>query len=184
MKLTALILSAIITGVGSAAVWAADCVSSFYCYGGTADSVTRVATRPPPIPPPNPRVAQQRRQQQLALRNDASTPRPANNTTHTTPRTTTRANVGATSAQGASPRATQPPQQPRITTRTPPAPPARATVRPIPRQPAANITNCQKLNDNAAQLESQAVIASKQGDRDNSVRLFREAARLRGQACR
>lgn len=184
MKLTALILSAIITGVGSAAVWAADCVSSFYCYGGTADAVTRVAARPPPIPPPNPRVAQQRRQQQLALRNDATPPRPAHNTPRTTPQTTTRAHVAATPAHENNLRPAQPPPQVRPTPRTPPAPPARSAVRPIPRQPAANITNCQRLNDNAAQLESQAVIASKQGDRDNSVRLFREAAKLRGQTCR
>lgn len=161
MKLTAIMLSAIITGAGSAAVVAADCTSSFYCYGKTGNAVTRVATRPPPIPPPNPRVAQQRRQQQLAMR--------TNN--NAAARTTTRP------APQAAPR-----PAPRANVRATPAPQPRANVRVTPPQPARAIASCQNLNDNASKLESQAVIASKVGDRNNSVRLFREAGVLRKQA--
>lgn len=166
MKAITPVLCAILMGVGMTAAFnasAAECTSSFYCYGNTGNAVVRVAPRPPPIPPPNPRVVQQRRQAQLALRNSAPAPRIAR------------------------PAATPAPQRvtPQVARPTP-----RANVRvatPVPRpapQPARAAGSCQDQLARAAQLESQAVIASKQGKRQDSVRLFKEAANARQQACR
>ncbi len=79
MKIMTPLLFALLMGAGSTIplnAVAAECTSSFYCYGNTGNAVVRVVTRPPPIPPPNPRVVQQRRQAQLALRNNRTiTPR-------------------------------------------------------------------------------------------------------------
>lgn len=163
MKTKIALLLSLLLGISITPATAAECTSSFYCYGNTANSVVRVVTRPPPIPPPNPRVVQQRRQAQLALRN-----RPT-----TTPRIAARP--------------AQPVIQPRAATPAPARPAPRVNNPPSPtvRAPAPVILgNCQSRNDRAAYLESQAVLASKAGDRNNSVRLFREAANVRQQACR
>ncbi|MEN9425395.1 MAG: hypothetical protein RL122_2778, partial [Pseudomonadota bacterium] len=69
MKTKIALLLALLLGIGSTPAFAAECTSSFYCYGNTASSVVRITARPPPIPPPNRRVVQQRQQAQLALRN-------------------------------------------------------------------------------------------------------------------
>lgn len=157
MKTKLALLLSLLLGISNTPATAAECTSSFYCYGNTANSVSKVATRPPPIPPPNPRVVQQRRQAQIALRN-----RPA---PQQVARPTPRVNVQ--------------PTQPV----TRPAP--RANVQPAPQAVAKpnNANQCQQRLSLAAQLESQAVIAAKQNNRQASVRLFREAANLR-QACR
>lgn len=163
MKTKIALLLSLLLGISITPAAAAECTSSFYCYGNTANSVSRVVTRPPPIPPPNPRVVQQRRQAQLALRN-----RPT-----TTPRIAARP--------------AQPVIQPRAATPAPARPAPRVNNPPSPavRAPAPVILgNCQSRNDRATYLESQAVLASKAGDRNNSVRLFREAANVRQQACR
>ncbi len=149
----ALLLS-LFLGISITPAAAAECTSSFYCYGNTANAVVRVVTRPPPIPPPNPRVVQQRRQAQLALRNRPVPP---------APQPTVRANVQP------SPQIARP-----VPPRTRPA--LQAVARPNPNQ-------CPQRLGLASQLESQAVIAAKQNNRETSVRLFREAANLR-QACR
>ncbi|UOG93224.1 MAG: hypothetical protein L3K52_05690 [Candidatus Thiothrix sulfatifontis] len=148
MKTKLALLLSLLLGISSTSATAAECTSSFYCYGNTANSVVRVTPRPPPIPPPNRRVVQQRQQAQLALRN-----RPT-----TTPT--------------------------RIATPPAPAPQMRMAPRPMAAPaPAAPVNSCQNAANRAAQIESQAVLASKRNDRQTSVRLFREAARLR-QACR
>lgn len=144
MKTKLALLLSLLLVISNTPATAAECTSSFYCYGNTANSVVRITPRPPPIPPPNPRVVQQRRQAQLALRNRPTT-------------------------------------TPRIAAQPAPAPQMRMTPRPMAVPAPAN--NCQNAANRAAQVESQAVIASKRNDRQASVRLFREAARLR-QACR
>lgn len=156
MRTRITLLLAFLLGTASTAALAAECTSSFYCYGNTANAVVRVAPRPPPIPPPNPRVVQQRRQAQLALRNTRPAPR-------------------------AMVRATPAPQ--RVVT-APARPAPRANVRPPAAQPSRNVASCQSRNDRAGYLESQAVMASKRGDRNASVSLFRDAANTRKQACR
>ena len=151
MKPLSPLLFALMMGVNSTAATAAECTSSFYCYGNTANSVVRVATRPPPIPPPNPRVVQQRRQAQLAMRNS----RPITTAPQrVAPTPTPRANVRVTPAPAA-------PQPSRITG-----------------------NNCQNLTRQASALESQAVVASKQNDRQRSISLFKAAANFRNQATR
>ncbi|MDQ5769523.1 hypothetical protein [Thiothrix subterranea] len=150
MKTKLALLLSLLLGISITPAMAAECTSSFYCYGNTANSVVRVTPRPPPIPPPNRRVVQQRQQAQLALRN-----RPT-----TTP--------------------------PRIATPPAPVPQMRIAPRPtaVPAPaPAAPVNSCQNAANRAAQIESQAVLASKRNDRQTSIRLFREAANLR-QACR
>ncbi|EIJ36121.1 hypothetical protein [Thiothrix nivea] len=185
MKLTALMLTAMMAGAGSAAVFAADCTSSFYCYGNTSNSITRVATRPPPIPPPSPRVAQQRRQQQLALRDNAvAAPRTvARPAPQATPRTTARANITPTPAPRTNIRPA-PQVRANVQPAQTPAPQVRTNVRITPAPQPSTMPSCQVLNGLAANAESQAVSASKRGNRNTSVRLFREAANLRKQACR
>ncbi len=155
MKTKLALLLSLLLGISNTSATAAECTTSFYCYGNTANSVSRVATRPPPIPPPNRHVVQQRQQAQLALRNRPATP---------APQPTVRANV-------------QP--QPPIT--RPVAPVARAAPQTVARP--SNPNQCSQRLSLASQLESQAVIAAKQNNRETSVRLFREAANLR-QACR
>ncbi|OQX13484.1 MAG: hypothetical protein BWK73_11920 [Thiothrix lacustris] len=63
--------------------------------------------------------------------------------------------------------------------------PAPQIARPVPQAVArpSNDNQCPQRLGLASQLESQAVIAAKQNNRETSVRLFREAANLR-QACR
>lgn len=102
MKPKITLLLAFLFSFGVPHVSAQECNGSFYCYGNTASSVVRIATRPPPIPPPNPRALQQRRQAQIALRNSPTpraaprtSPRPArvqptNRVTTPTVRTTPR----------------------------------------------------------------------------------------------
>ena len=154
------LLFALMMGVNSTAATAAECTSSFYCYGNTANSVVRVATRPPPIPPPNPRVVQQRRQAQLALRNSTPiTPRIARPITTPAPQ-----RAAPTPAPRANVRVTPPPAAPQ---------PSRVTG-----------NDCQNLTRQASTLESQAVVASKQNNRQRSIRLFKEVANLRNQATR
>lgn len=156
MKTLPHVLFALIMSAGSTAAGAAECTSSFYCYGNTANTVVSVATRPPPIPPPNPRVVQQRRQAQLALRSRPPTPTIAR------------------------PAATPTPQR-AVTPITQPTPRANIRATP-PAQPNRTSSNCQTFFNQASALESQAVIASKQNNRQRSVSLFKEAARLRTQA--
>lgn len=165
MKTKLALLLSLLLGISNTPATAAECTSSFYCYGNTANSVSKVATRPPPIPPPNPRVVQQRRQAQIALRN-----RPA---PQQVARPTPRVNV----------QPTQPVTRPAPRANVQPAP--QAVTRPAPQAVARpnNANQCQQRLSLAAQLESQAVIAAKQNNRQASVRLFREAANLR-QACR
>ena len=158
MKTKIALLLAFLLGISSTPTFAAECTSSFYCYGNTASSVVRITARPPPIPPPNRHVVQQRQQAQLALRNNRLTPRIA-------PRP-----------------AVTPAPQARVTT-----PVARVTPpNNIPRPPQANrvVGNCPLLLQQANALESQAVVASKQNDRQGSIMRFRDAANLRQQAAR
>lgn len=162
MRTRITLLLAFLLGTASTAALAAECTSSFYCYGNTANAVVRVAPRPPPIPPPNPRVVQQRRQAQLALRNTRPTPRATVRATPTPQRVVTAPARPA----------------PRANVRPPAAQPTRTA------QPSRNVASCQSRNDRAGYLESQAVMASKRGDRNASVSLFRDAANTRKQACR
>lgn len=168
MKTKLALLLSLLLGISNTPATAAECTTSFYCYGNTANSVSRVATRPPPIPPPNRRVVQQRQQAQLALRNvtpvTRPTPRAAAQPAPVVARPTPRTNV-------------QP--QPPIT--RPVAPVARAAPQTV--AIPSNLNQCSQRLSLASQLESQAVVASKQNSRETSVRLFREAANLR-QACR
>jgi hypothetical protein len=164
MKTLPHVLFALIMSAGSTAAVAAECTSSFYCYGNTANTVVSVATRPPPIPPPNPRVVQQRRQAQLALRSRPPTPTIARPAATPTPQ-----------------RATTPTPQRAVTPITQPTPRANIRATP-PAQPNRTSSNCQTFLNQASALESQAVIASKQNNRQRSVSLFKEAARLRTQA--
>lgn len=181
MKIIPHLLLTLMMGVGSTAAFAAECTSSFYCYGNTANTVVRVATRPPPIPPPNQRVVQQRRQAQIAMRNStpitpriarpAATPAPQRATTPAPPRVTPpqRVVVAAPVPARAAPVVARP--APRATVRV--APPA---------QPNRVVGNCQTFLSQASALESQAVVASKQNNRQRSVSLFKEAAKLRNKA--
>ncbi|WGZ93862.1 MAG: hypothetical protein QJT81_19060 [Candidatus Thiothrix putei] len=74
MKTKLALLLSLLLGISvTTPAMAAECTSSFYCYGNTANSVSKIVTRPPPIPPPNRRVVQQRQQAQLALRNHPTT---------------------------------------------------------------------------------------------------------------
>ena len=175
MKPLSPLLFALMMGVNSTAATAAECTSSFYCYGNTANSVVRVATRPPPIPPPNPRVVQQRRQAQLALRNSTPiTPRIARPITTPAPQ-----RAAPTPAPRANVRVTPPPAAPvpRANVRVTPPPAA-----PQPSRVTGN--DCQNLTRQASTLESQAVVASKQNNRQRSISLFKAAANLRNQATR
>jgi hypothetical protein len=142
-----------------------NCSTSFYCYGNSAHTLA-VTPRPAPLPPPNVRSLPQRNSAIMSLRPRAATPR------------------------SITPRRMIPPQPiatPRV---APPRPPATAdvNVRVIPAAPASPppINACaaqrQHLFNLAKQRESQAVIASQRGDRQASIRLFREANQLRQQA--
>jgi hypothetical protein len=172
MKIMHPLLFTLLMSVGSATAWAAECTTSFYCYGSTASAVVRVNTRPPPIPPPNRRVVQQRQQAQFALRN-RPTPRIARPAVATP---APQARVAAPVIARPTPRAAitvpraQPIQQPA----------ARAPL-PPPNRP---VGNCAALLQQASTLESQAVLASKRNDRQGSVMRFRDAANLRQQAAR
>jgi hypothetical protein len=175
MKIMPSVLFALMLGIVSATVLAAECTSSFYCYGNTANSVVRVATRPPPIPPPNQHVVQQRRQAQLALRNSP------------TPRIRiTRPTVTPAPQQRVAPPLARPTPRALVQVAPPPARPTpRALVRVAPVPPPNRMAgNCQNLILQANGLESQAVIASQHNDRQRSVSLFRETANLRSQAAR
>ncbi len=188
MKIIPHLLLTLMMGVGSTAAFAAECTSSFYCYGNTANTVVRVATRPPPIPPPNQRVVQQRRQAQIAMRNStpitpriarpAATPAPQRATTPAPPRVTPpqRVVVAAPVPQRAAP---VPARAAPVVAR--PAPRAPVRVAP-PAQPNRVVGNCQTFFSQASALESQAVVASKQNNRQRSVSLFKEAAKLRNKA--
>lgn len=136
-----------------------SCGTSFYCYGNSAHTLA-VTTRPAPLPPPNIRSLPQRNNAIMALR----------------------------------PRAAPQPVTPRRTTPSSPAavmrPAADVSVRVIPANRPPVVTNApsscdaqrQHLFTLAKQRESQAVIASQRGDRQASMRLFREANQLRQQA--
>lgn len=70
---------------GPVPLQAADCGNSFYCYGNTARTVVRVATRPPPIPPPNRQRMQYRNRVQLAARTTPPVPRSVRPVTRSSP---------------------------------------------------------------------------------------------------
>lgn len=166
MKTKIALLLAFLLGISSTPAFAAECTSSFYCYGNTASSVVRVNPRPPPIPPPNRHIVQQRRQAQLALRN------------HPTPRI-------------ARPAVVTPAPQARTAVPTVAHPIPRANINMPARQPSVRLPppnhfvgNCTALTQQASALESQAVIASQHNDRQGSVMRFRDAANLRQQAVR
>jgi len=141
-----------------------NCSTSFYCYGNSTHTLA-VTPRPAPLPPPNVRSLPQRNNVIMGLR----------------PRVT---------PQPVTPRRMMPPQPvatPRVAPSRPPST-ADVNVRVIPAAPASPppINACaaqrQHLFNLAKQRESQAVIASQRGDRQASMRLFREANQLRQQA--
>lgn len=201
MKMMSLSLAAtaLAGSLVTASVTAADgCTDSFYCYGNSAEATVRTATRPPPIPPPNPNYTRQRNQAQLALRTSG---RNAPATTRPAP----RANLEPVAARQPARVTPVPTVRPQTRRAPPPAPVARtappratptprANIRnvrpplPVNRPPAVNQLGCsdakQALLKRADGTESQAVIASTRGQRQRSVSLFRDAARMRSDAQR
>lgn len=145
-----------VAGVLVTPVSADTCTGSFYCYGSSAVSVVHTATRPPPIPPPNANHMRQRNRAQLAARTNNS---PA-------PTAVVRAPV--------------------VLRQPVPAP---ATINTFAnRPPPVNRAGCEEarqgLLKRAAGLESQAVLASRDGQQQRSIALFRDAGKMRADAQR
>lgn len=142
-----------------------NCSTSFYCYGNSARTVATIRPNPTPLPPPNRRNLDQPHHTVTALR-----PTPPDRMRVRSPLT---------------------PTHPTTPTRwLPPSThnnrPAEVNVSIIPGNSNRTINRCepqrQRWLQQAMQRENQAVIASRQGNRDTAVRLFREAFQLRQRA--
>lgn len=167
--ITALILG---LGLSAEAPAAENCATSFYCYGDSSKHVSITPTRPAPLPPPNTNYIRQRHLAQHAARNPSTRTHPA--------------------ARAATLRQTTPAHRvaaPQVTVRA--VPPTRSHTQ--PRTVTGNHTrshnsHCQmtrqRMLERASELESLAVTNARRGQRQRSVILFRDAAKMRSNAQR